>query len=249
MNESSDDPPLDRPGIWNRINTFVSRATERHRENPVLPVTNAPSNNNGRLADTQPPVELQQSKETSGSNGHSSTDNAGQAVSVDTQDGEKNPALEAKQSLWSKFIASTKLILFSSWVNVLLVFVPIGIALGALEKSMGDSSPVSPTVVFALNAIAIIPLAWMLGYATECVASNMGDTIGALLNVTFGNAVELIIFIIALVADEISIVQASLLGSILANLLLILGMCFLFGGLRFREQVCCFLLKYIQLQY
>ena len=60
---------------------------------------------------------------------------------------------------------------------------------------------------------------------------------GALLNVTFGNAVELIIFIIALVAKEIRIVQASLLGSILANLLLILGMCFLFGGLRFREQV------------
>lgn len=246
MNESSDEPHIDRPGIWNRINTFVSRATERHgpsgREIPVLPVTNAPSNNNGRLAHThtarQPPVELQQSKETSDSNGHSSSTDPGQTVSVDTQDGEKNSAIEPKQSLFSRFVFSTKLILFSSWVNVLLVFVPIGIALGAMEKSMGDSSPVSPTVVFALNAIAIIPLAWMLGYATECVASNMGDTIGALLNVTFGNAVELIIFIIALVADEISIVQASLLGSILANLLLILGMCFLFGGLRFREQVC-----------
>ncbi|QKX54986.1 uncharacterized protein TRUGW13939_02076 [Talaromyces rugulosus] len=245
MNESSDEPPLDRPGIWNRINAFVSRATERHgpsgREKSVLPVTNAPSKQNGGLADThaarQPPVELHQSKDTSYSNGDSSTTDPGQTVSVDTQDGEKNSALERKQSLASRFITSTKLILFSSWVNVLLVFVPIGIALGAMEKSMGDRSPVSPTVIFALNAIAIIPLAWMLGYATECVASNMGDTIGALLNVTFGNAVELIIFIIALVADEISIVQASLLGSILANLLLILGMCFLFGGLRFREQL------------
>ena len=65
----------------------------------------------------------------------------------------------------------------------------------------------------------------------------MGDTIGALLNVTFGNATELIVFIIALVANEIQIVQAAALGSILSNLLLILGMCFLFGGLRFREQV------------
>ncbi|KMP06088.1 vacuolar calcium ion transporter /H(+) exchanger [Coccidioides immitis RMSCC 2394] len=64
----------------------------------------------------------------------------------------------------------------------------------------------------------------------------MGDKVGALLNVTFGNAVELIIFL-ALVANEVRIVQASLLGSILANLLLILGMCFLFGGLRFREQL------------
>ena len=65
----------------------------------------------------------------------------------------------------------------------------------------------------------------------------MGDTVGALLNVTFGNAVELIVFIIALVADEIRVVQAAALGSILSNLLLILGMAFVAGGLRYREQV------------
>ncbi|KAL4975995.1 Sodium/calcium exchanger protein-domain-containing protein [Aspergillus desertorum] len=88
-----------------------------------------------------------------------------------------------------------------------------------------------------MNAVAIIPLAGLLSHATECVASRMGDAIGALLNVTFGNAVELIIFIIALVKNEIRIVQASLLGSILANLLLILGMAFLLGGLRFQEQI------------
>ena len=67
-----------------------------------------------------------------------------------------------------------------------------------------------------MNAIAIIPLAGLLAHATESVASRMGDTWASLLNVTFGNAVELIIFIIALIKNEIAIVQASILGSILA---------------------------------
>lgn len=116
-----------------------------------------------------------------------------------------------------------------SWVNVLLVTVPIGIA----AKAAG----LNASIVFALNAVAIIPLAGLLAYATESVAARLGDTLGALLNVSFGNAVELIIFIIALVKNEIRIVQASLLGSILSNLLLILGMAFLLGGLRFQEQI------------
>jgi Ca2+:H+ antiporter len=124
---------------------------------------------------------------------------------------------------------TAKGILFSSPINVLLVFVPVGIAVHFV--------PVSAGVVFAMNAIAIVPLAGLLSHATESVASRLGDTVGALMNVTFGNAVELIIFIIALVKNEIRIVQASLIGSILSNLLLILGMCFLLGGLRFREQV------------
>ena len=128
-----------------------------------------------------------------------------------------------------RFVIHTKDALTRSWINVLLLFVPAGIAV----KAAG----LSANVVFALNAIAIIPLAGVLTHATETVASRLGDTWGALLNVSFGNAVELIIFIIALVKGEIAIVQASLLGSILANLLLILGMAFLVGGLRFREQV------------
>lgn len=116
-----------------------------------------------------------------------------------------------------------------SWVNVLLVAVPAGIA--------AEAAGLNASAVFAINAVAIIPLAGLLSHATESVASRLGDTLGALLNVSFGNAVELIIFIIALVKKEIRIVQASLLGSILANLLLILGMAFLLGGLRYREQV------------
>ncbi|KAI3140494.1 hypothetical protein CBS147326_2195 [Penicillium roqueforti] len=116
-----------------------------------------------------------------------------------------------------------------SWINVLLIFVPVGIAC--------EAAGLNPALIFAVNAVAIIPLAGLLSHATESVASRLGDTIGALINVTFGNAVELIIFIIALVKNEIRIVQASLLGSILANLLLIMGMAFLAGGLRFREQI------------
>ncbi|PLN79356.1 calcium/proton exchanger [Aspergillus taichungensis] len=141
-----------------------------------------------------------------------------------------NPGLVARVRNGAvRFVGHTKTALFHSWVNVLLVFVPVGIAVAAAD--------LNPVVIFAMNAVAIIPLAGLLSHATECVACRLGDTIGALINVTFGNAVELIIFIIALVKNEIRIVQASLLGSILANLLLILGMAFLLGGLRFQEQI------------
>ncbi|KAL8728999.1 MAG: hypothetical protein Q9166_005000 [cf. Caloplaca sp. 2 TL-2023] len=133
-----------------------------------------------------------------------------------------------RPNIFIRFYGVCKAILCASWINTLLVFVPVAIAV--------EIAGVSPTIVFAMCAVAIIPLAGLLSYATESVASEMGDTIGALMNVTFGNAVELIIFI-ALVKNEIRIVQASLLGSILANLLLILGMGFLVGGLRYREQV------------
>lgn len=143
---------------------------------------------------------------------------------------------EPKQSLGRRFLRDVKRIIFSSWINWLLVFVPVALILGALEDWAGVDG-ISPTLVFALNAVAIIPLASLLSFATESVAVKLGDTVGALLNVTFGNAVELIIFIIALVAKEVRVVQAAALGSILSNLLVILGMCFVVGGLRFREQV------------
>ncbi|KAK3694435.1 vacuolar calcium ion transporter [Podospora appendiculata] len=123
-----------------------------------------------------------------------------------------------KQTALSNFFFTLRDILFSSVINVLLIFVPVGMAVHFIAMPAG--------VVFAMNAIAIIPLAGLLSHATESVASQLGDTVGALMNVTFGNAVELIIFM-----------YASLVGSILANLLLILGMCFFLGGLRFREQI------------
>ena len=75
--------------------------------------------------------------------------------------------------------------MLSSYINLLLVFVPVGIA--------AEAAGLSPGIIFGMNAIAIIPLAGLLSHATESVAKRMGDTVGALMNVTFGNAVELII--------------------------------------------------------
>lgn len=149
---------------------------------------------------------------------------------ITQSDGSKKPPLK------DRFVHDVKRIIRASWINWLLLIVPVAIILGAIQD-WGGHHIVSPAVIFALNALAIIPLASMLAYATENVAVRLGDTIGALLNVTFGNAVEIIVFVIALVAGEVRIVQAAALGSILSNLLLILGMGFVLGGLRYREQL------------
>lgn len=92
---------------------------------------------------------------------------------------------EGKPNLIKRFLNCCKNILLCSWLNVLLVFVPIAILVEVIH--------VDQRIVFAMNAVAIIPLAGLLSHATESVASDLGDTIGALMNVTFGNAVELII--------------------------------------------------------
>ncbi|MCJ1401507.1 hypothetical protein MMC11_004721 [Xylographa trunciseda] len=120
------------------------------------------------------------------------------------------------------------LTLKSNYVNVLLVFVPLGIIAGAMGWN--------PTAVFLLNFFAIVPLASLLSFATEELSVKLGQTLGGLLNATFGNAVELIVSIVALKDGQIRIVQSSMLGSILSNMLLVLGCCFLAGGSRHREQ-------------
>ena len=109
------------------------------------------------------------------------------ASSQDTQvhGAESAPIEPKKEGVFKRFITTSKEILLSSPINILLVFVPVGIAV--------NFAHVNPVIVFAMNAIAIIPLAGLLSHATEAVASTMGDTVGALMNVTFGNAVELII--------------------------------------------------------
>jgi Ca2+:H+ antiporter len=105
----------------------------------------------------------------------------------------------------------------------MLLFVPVAIALGATKQN--------ETAVFILNFCAIVPLAKLLGDATEELALHTSQSVGGLLNATFGNAVEIIISIFALKAGLIRVVQSSLIGSILSNLLLVLGMCFLAGGI------------------
>ena len=94
-------------------------------------------------------------------------------------------AAKEQKNIFMRFWLTMRSIIFSSYVNVLLIFVPIGIAAKAAHLSAG--------IVFGMNAVAIIPLAGLLSHATESVAKRMGDTVGALMNVTFGNAVELII--------------------------------------------------------
>lgn len=79
----------------------------------------------------------------------------------------------------------TKITLHSNYVNILLVFVPLGIVAGAFKWN--------PTVVFVLNFFAIVPLAAILSFATEEISLKLGQTMGGLLNATFGNAVELIV--------------------------------------------------------
>lgn len=117
---------------------------------------------------------------------------------------------------------STKIVLFSSPINVLFVFVIIGLVCGHLE--------LNPTVVFVTNFVAIIPLASVLAFSTEEIADKVGSTIGGLLNASLGNAVEVIISIIALRQNQIRIIQTSMIGSILSNSLLVLGCCFIAGG-------------------
>ena len=101
----------------------------------------------------------------------------------------------------------------SSYVNILLVFVPLGIIGGALKWNA--------SAVFVLNFLAIVPLAALLSFATEELSKKVGQTIGGLLNASFGNSTELIVSIVALSQGQIKLVQASMLGSILSNLLLV----------------------------
>lgn len=94
----------------------------------------------------------------------------------------------------------------------------------------------SDTWIFWLNFFAMIPLASILGDFTEEVALHTNEVTGGLINASFGNAVEVVVAIQALLANEIRVVQASMLGSIFSNLLLVLGCCFFFGGIYHKEQ-------------
>lgn len=90
----------------------------------------------------------------------------------------------------------------------------------------------SVVLIFALTSLALIGLAWVLGQATESLGHHLGPRIGGILNATFGNAAELIITIFALAAGLTTVVKASIIGSIIGNVLLVLGASLLFGGLK-----------------
>ena len=111
---------------------------------------------------------------------------------------------------------------------ILLVFIPVSVAAHFLE--WGES------IVFITAALGIVPLAAYMGTATEEIAVVTGPNIGGLLNATFGNATELILAFIALKAGLVGVVKATITGSIVSNLLLVMGFSMLLGGIKFKEQ-------------
>ena len=95
---------------------------------------------------------------------------------------------------------------------------------------------ISPTALFVCSALGIIPVAGWIGRATEALAARVGEGLGALLNATFGNAAELIIAGIALSKGLTNVVKASITGSIIGNVLLVLGLSIVLGGTKYKEQ-------------
>ena len=116
----------------------------------------------------------------------------------------------------------------SSAIYILLIFAPIA---AGLEFAHADH-----LVLFVVSAIALIPLAKLIGDSTEHLATHYGPTAGSLLNVTFGNAAEIIIAVVAISAGLLDLVKASITGAIIGNILLILGLSVIAGGFRYKEQ-------------
>jgi Ca2+:H+ antiporter len=174
------------------------------RDSPVLP-TSEPSRHDGTYSPSNTMSQPNKTafardgnKETLDSEKPATVESRPGSAGSNTQaEGEEPPALEPAKPpgdpsipnrMWNgskRFGRHTQKAICHSYVNILLVFVPIGIAV--------NFAKLNPGIIFAMNAVAIVPLAGLLSYATESVATRLGDTLGALLNVSFGNAVELII--------------------------------------------------------
>ncbi len=111
---------------------------------------------------------------------------------------------------------------------LLLICIPVSVALKVMH---------APGYwIFVASGLAIVPLAGLMSQATEEMALHLGPQIGGLLNATFGNATELIITLLAVQKGEIDVVKASIIGSIIGNVLLVLGLSIFVGGLKFKAQ-------------
>ncbi len=119
-------------------------------------------------------------------------------------------------------------------IFVLALFIPIAIVLEVLHVL--HVAEVSPVLLFVTSALGVIPTAALMGKATEEIAAKSGPGIGGLLNVTFGNAPELIIAFFALIAGLQEVVKASLVGSVIGNILLVLGASMVAGGFNRERQ-------------
>ena len=114
-------------------------------------------------------------------------------------------------------------------LNWLLIFVPIAVVLELMHANS--------IAIFVVSSLSIIPLAGWMGRATEHLAEKLGQGVGGLLNATFGNAAELIIALMAMRKGLFDVVKASITGSIIGNILLVLGLSVLLGGLRYPRQI------------
>jgi Ca2+:H+ antiporter len=130
------------------------------------------------------------------------------------------PSPAPPRTLWNKFPLKTGY----RWLNLLLLFVPAAVILDLLHAP--------PLAIFVASALAIAPLASVLGESTGVLAAHCGPAVGGILSATMGNATEMIIAFFALHAGHINVVKASLSGSIIGNLLLVLGLSLVAGGIR-----------------
>lgn len=199
----SSSPSTDRIHSWAKAHAFdqsLPSQQDSNRSKATTTTTDASSQGVDTTASQHAQVNPLVGASSAATVGAATTTTGGGAAAVAATEpsqennnaSEKQPAEQGKPGLLvrmkngsGRFVGHTKTAICHSWVNVLLIFVPAGIAVAA--------AGLNPIIIFALNAVAIIPLAGLLSHATECVASRLGDTIGALINVTFGNAVELII--------------------------------------------------------
>ncbi len=116
-----------------------------------------------------------------------------------------------------------------SIIYFLLIFVPISVILDLVHADH--------IIIFIIAVIALIPLAKLIGDSTEHLSTHYGSTLGSLLNVTFGNAAEIIIAVVAINAGLLELVKASITGAILGNIMLIFGLSMIAGGIRKKEQI------------
>jgi Ca2+:H+ antiporter len=132
---------------------------------------------------------------------------------------ESMPNHPAQKSLLQPFLTP---------LNVLLIFVPVAL--------IAELAHAAPLLIFIASALAVVPLSGILGDATEELAGRAGPRVGALINATLGNAAELIITILAIKEGLLDLVRASIIGSIIGNLLLVAGVSIIVGGLKHGTQ-------------
>ncbi|TFK80403.1 hypothetical protein K466DRAFT_503946 [Polyporus arcularius HHB13444] len=180
---------------------------------PASESTNSPNRTSTRGDSTNLPIPITSTRSTNRSSSSSRPSLLQQLTKPEHRVG-RNPSL--KEGL--------KAIVLSSWWNILLVFVPISWAC-SLALDVNDSKSRVMTFVFAF--LALVPLTQLLAFATDELSIRVGHFLAELLHITL---------VIALSQCQIQVVQASLIGSILSNLLFVVGLCFFAGGMRFSEQ-------------